>query len=280
MDQTIIMLILLLSFVYLLGCASAFSPAHNNNNNNGNFRVAAQLQAVKQVTLNLGASIDAESSSLPVKDEINVFLKENWGLLISAGGKRAYSSLKVTDELRSQYKQQCETVKVTPSDDFEVVSVITGSISFPGLALTSCAKIGVQASSENKYEFVFIGDTREVKGSPPIVWIYNKLTGSGGTDDNNSSSDGSNAGPKSLTSVTYRISEKNNTVVFQTETFLEIMVSFPALLMKILPTNKEKAEEQGASAIKKTLEKDVIASMKAFEEAYKSYAPSASNMAN
>mmetsp|Transcript_9499 Transcript_9499/g.14669 ORF Transcript_9499/g.14669 Transcript_9499/m.14669 type:complete len:275 (-) Transcript_9499:523-1347(-) len=274
------MMQLLLSFAFfLLNFTSGFIISPHGQN----FRTTTtttQLQAAKknQVTLTLGASVNTESSSLPYKAEnINAFLQDNWGLLISAGGKRPWEPItEVTDELRQQWIQQCEILGITPATDFTLVSVTTGGISFPGLTLTSLAKIGVQQKNKEDdtditYEFGLLGDTREVKGLPPVVWIYKKLTGD---DDDKSDSGGGNTGQKSLTSVTYRIND-DDTVTFRTETFLEIAVSFPSLLMKILPTSKEKAEKQGRNAIQKVLDKDVSAAMDAFEEAYRAFATNA-----
>jgi len=259
------MLQLRVSFILLLlpGFASGFSLSPYRPNVRP-ATTATQLN--EQVTLNLGATIGSESSPLSIKggDEslINSFLKDHWNLLISAGGTRPWETMDVvTEDLRQQFQEQCKLLEVTPSSDFSVVSVKTGGISFPGLTLTSKAKIAVQEvaadDTNTRYEFVYLSDEKEIKGLPPVVWIFQKLTGG---------DDGGSTGQKSLTSVTYQISDE--TVVFKTETCLEILVTFPSILMKILPTSKEKAEEQGGSAIAKAIDKDVQTSMKALEEAY------------
>ena len=106
-----------------------------------------------------------------------------------------------------------------------------------------------------------IGEERTVKGLPPVVWIFNKLTGAGTSGGEGGST------TKSLTTVRYEITDDSK-VVFQTDSFLSVTVKFPAVLLKILPTNKEKAEERGGKAITKAIRKDLEDSMKAFEEAY------------
>ena len=61
---------------------------------------------------------------------------------------------------------------------------------------------------------------------------------------------------------------RNNNIVFQTKSYLSIGITFPKFLLKILPGDKETIEKRGGISIVKTLDKDLVQSMEAFEKAY------------
>lgn len=226
----------------------------------------------KTSKLTLAAKIKLTSQPLPLKEgeeQLQRFfqLPEHRNLLVTAGGKRPCDEIELTPELVQEWKTACEGVAAsqTPNENDTAVLVKTGGIDLPGLHLVSLTKIGVKLIEKTEarspqYEMTLIGDERTVKGLPPVVWIFNKLTGASSGGEGGTTT-------KSLTTVRYEITD-NSKVVFQTDSFLSITVKFPAVLLKILPTNKEKAEETGSKAITKAVQKDLEASMKSFEEAY------------
>jgi len=192
--------------------------------------------------------------------------KELRNMLVTAGGKRPCEELPATEDILEQWKEACETVGAqVPGESDCALSVKTGGIDFPGLHLVSKANIGAKFIQEPspRYEFVLIGDEQSVKGLPPVVWVYNKLTGSG--DDGEKSE--SSTSTSSLTTIAYDETEDGKTII-KSNASLSVAVNFPSILLKILPTNKEKAEETGGKALCKTLEKDVVASLEAVEKAY------------
>ena len=223
----------------------------------------------KGTKLELKGDIEVNSSampSLPGDKMTSVFENtENRNLLVTAGGKRPCEELSMTADLLQDWKDACDSVGAQQPDESDVVlSIKTGGIDFPGLHLVSLAKIGVKLIQEPspRYEFVLIGDEQTITGLPPVVWIYNKLTGSG--DDGEKSSSASSS---SLSVISYDETEDGKTII-KSKASLSVEVNFPTILLKILPTNKEKAEETGGKAICKTLEKDVQASIDAFEKMY------------
>mmetsp|Transcript_12059 Transcript_12059/g.28878 ORF Transcript_12059/g.28878 Transcript_12059/m.28878 type:complete len:287 (+) Transcript_12059:43-903(+) len=232
---------------------------HATENDNG---------ATATLTLDGGAVVSTDP--LPfVSDEFLVsFLEDtsNRNLLASAGGERPLEAIKLTSDLLKTWQDACKELGAQiPDETDSVIKVRTSGINFPGLQLESTAFIGIKgnASNENQvYEFVLIQDENKVKGLPPVVWIFNKLTGSEGKGN------GNNQSTSSLTTLAYKkISESE--VLFTTTSRLVVNVKFPAFLLKILPTNKEKAEETGAKSITKVLEKDVNLAVKAFGKAYR-----------
>lgn len=219
--------------------------------------------------MTLSGSMDVSSTNLPLvtNEEFSAFLEDNYYLLVSAGGQRELKELKLTPELVNMWKNACKLSGAEePNEETDsAVQVRTGGIDFPGLHLVSLAKIGVKkikdSDSKRLYQFILLGDEQKVSGLPPVVWIFEKLTGSKEKDskDRQSSS--------SVTTVSYK-DVNDSEIAFSISSQLTIQVNFPKVLLKILPTNKEKAEESGGKSIKKLLEKDVAASMKAFEKAY------------
>lgn len=227
----------------------------------------AEVETKGSTQLKFKANVKYSTNSLPYtsKDQIDLFFQspENRALLTTAGGKRAWEEIKSTPQIMEEWEKVCDIVgAVYPDSNDVVLSVRTGGVDFPGLHVKSLAKIGVKLI-ENRYEFSFISDEREVSGFSAVVWIFNKLTGSGGDEK---SGDQSTA-TKSLSVVSYTLTDDSK-VVFTIDSELSLTVNFPTILLKILPTNKEKTEDTGGKAVTKTIEKDIAESMAKFEEAY------------
>jgi hypothetical protein len=166
-----------------------------------------------------------------------------------------------------EWKEKCKVLgAVLPNKEDSILEVESRGLAFPGLEVRSTATVGVkyverEQGSTPRHEFVLLGTREQAKGFPPVVWIYNKLTGA---DPKNPGKGNSNA--KSLSTVSYERIDGN--VVFRTNAFLEIGITFPKVLLKILPGDKATIEEKASSSVQKSLEKDVFQSMRAYESAY------------
>jgi len=245
--------------------ASSESTAESSNE---------RIEDSSNAELKFVAQINTESSALPYtsKDDVISFFKssQNRNMFITAGGKRECQRQSLTPEILRDWTEICRKEGMAPPDETDEVFVVkTGGVQFPGLTLEASAIMGVKLTEDGtdpKYVVTMIGDERKAKGLPPVVYIFNKLTGGG-------SKNGSSANLSFTDIVCEFIDGDEPKVVFKTDTRFVITVKFPAFLMKILPTNKEKAEEQGSQAIKKAVSKDVEASMLAYEEAYLNSCP-------
>jgi hypothetical protein len=189
-------------------------------------------------------------------------------MLVTSGGERTVEELELTPKLLSEWKTACDTVgsKYPDSDDV-ILSITTPGIAFPGLTITSRSKIGAKFILEKEpyksyYEFTGVADETTVEGLKPAVWIYNMLTGAGKKDEKSRTS---------ISSLSRFSCEKtvDDTVLFKTDVFLSVGIKFPAILLRIIPTSKEKAEESGGQAIVKAIEKDVVKALSGIEEAYR-----------
>lgn len=221
-------------------------------------------------TLTFAGKLCSSTKPLPscTPEKILQFLQtpENRNMLLTSGGEKPVEELELTPKLLSEWKIACDTVGATyPNSDDIILSVKTPGIQFPGLKITSIAKIGTKFILESEpynsyYEFTGVASEDIAEGLKPAVWIYNQLTGAGKKDEKSRTS-------FSSLSRFSCVKMGDDTVVFKSDVSLSVGIKFPAILLKIIP-NKEKAEENGGQAIVKTIETGMTKAMSGIEEAY------------
>lgn len=227
-------------------------------------------EAVDQASLVLRADYVGESSSAPATSQeamLEFFSDPKHSTcLITAGNKRESHTVPVTDELLSKWKKRGSILGAEePNEGDVIISVRTGGIKFPGVTVESTSLIGstlllpTDSNPFPSYEFVLIQDQREATGLKPIVWVYNQLVHPERAKD---------ASPMSLSRVAPYPTEDGKSITFKIHSFLEINVKFPAVLLKILPMSKEKAEAKGADAVLKVLKNDIDVSIEQFRDIY------------
>ena len=193
----------------------------------------------------------------------------NRNCLISGGNTRETTTIPTTNGLLQKWKNRASSLQaVEPDASDDVIQVRVGGMQFPGVTLESTSLIGTklllpsESNAFPSYEFTLIQDSRQATGLPPLVWVFNKLTGAGNQEREKDTA------PMSLSRVTVQESSDGKDITFKIETFLEIRVKFPAVLLKILPVKKEKAEAQASEAVTKVLKKDIDAAIAKFRERY------------
>jgi hypothetical protein len=235
---------------------------------------AATLQAEKQKeTLKFGADLKFTSESLSdakVEDVAAFFRrKECLDLILGAGGTRPVKELTATPQLKKMWLEACDHFESAPPEDGDPILSTDTVISLPGITLTNTVINGVKLLEDEKglpmYETVLIADKRTASGPKPIVWLYNQLTGTGQANDDEFSP------PQARVISRASITEKNGEFFFNVQVLFRIVVEFPAILVRILPTSKEKMEEQGANSISKGIAKDVEISIDALRKAFLSW---------
>lgn len=187
--------------------------------------------------------------------------------LVTAGNQRDVEVTETSDALLEEWKKGCQQLGAIgePDNSDAILKVSTGGINFPGITLTSNAYIGAKLLEPTDtnfpvFEFVLVKDEQSVTGLKPAVWLFDKLVGA--NDENKNSNK-----PLSLSRVT-AVPTEDGQIIFQSAANLTIKVKFPKLLLRLLPVSKEKAEEQGAAAVGKTLEKDLTNALQVMREAY------------
>jgi len=224
----------------------------------------ASLRFVTETTVEsnpvpLLPSIDSDNDEVN-KTSLNQFFRQKETIQVLLGGAAGNLVEPVDNNILlenvDKWSEQCKffsSLYPSIAEGDGMYSVDTGGMSFPGLTLSSVALIGATVSPvDNECQFVLIKTEQKVKGSKLLVWVYNKLTGSNETPDD----DGGEQMVHSLTQVTFQPTAEQDTAIFKFQTSFEICVQFSSLLLKVLPVSKEKAEEQGSASVLKALKKD------------------------
>jgi hypothetical protein len=113
-----------------------------------------------------------------------------------------------------------------------------------------------------EYQFVLLEESFHADGPPPLVWLFNKLTGLDRTDQD--SSHHSNH-------VFFRVwveETSNCTIAFSSQSKADLSFNFPSFLLNLLPVSKDIIENQGNSALQKSIEKDVSPGLESFLKSY------------
>jgi len=210
---------------------------------------------------------------------------EHRNLLLSAGKRNGPNVVQIeeTDKLLSMFHEESKLHGI--SDEESKCGLIKflnveSPTKFPGLSVTSINTMSSRFITKNdadtddgmpEYQFTLLDSTQDAKGAPPLVWLFKKLTGSGNGVTHSGSSDVDPKGSSSFTRVYAVPSEDGKGISFEANASLNIVIKFPSIMMKLLPVNVEKFEEQGSASIQKVLDKSIRPSMELFVEAYKKW---------
>ncbi|KAL3771232.1 hypothetical protein ACHAWO_005172 [Cyclotella atomus] len=114
-----------------------------------------------------------------------------------------------------------------------------------------------------EYQFILLDQSFSADGPPPLVFIFNQLTGI------NKTAKGTYEQPNhALFTATAEPSQDRRRVAFVSNMTAEINVRFPELLLKLLPVRKEVIEKEGSASLKKNMERDVHPGVDLFRNAY------------
>lgn len=134
-----------------------------------------------------------------------------------------------------------------------------------------------------EYQFLLLAEDFQADGPPPLVWIFNQLTGKGGNKGKRGkrstevSTKVLNGEPHDIhTYLRVWASDskpiqgdiKADRIVFKACCRAEINIKFPSILLHILPVPKEIIEKQGNKALTRSMERDLVPGVNAFREAF------------
>lgn len=190
----------------------------------------------------------------------------NRDIFLSAGGTRHVEEVHMTERFKGYWRDVCRAFRssVEPADDDALVAVTT-EVRFPGLRLVTSSVSGIKEIRDPEtdllkaFEVFLIAEKSEPQGAPPVVWIYNRLTGN---DEKESGvfQPPKQARAKSVIGYT-RLDDDSLVLSFQLD--MQVVIEFPAVLLKILPTSKEKAEAQGSASVLKAVSRDIDSALQA-----------------
>jgi len=179
-----------------------------------------------------------------------------------------------------QIETRREPNLVAPSVGDAILRVTTHGIHFPGLTLKTVATVGCkQVMTEDTHpclQITLIQDELQAEGPEPLVWVFHQLTGTGESSffspfsllrGNNSQADQQRR-THSTNVITAECDKESLSIIFRSVAKLSIDVSFPSMLLRILPVSKEMAESQGSDAINKVVNRDIGPSLEALKNKY------------
>jgi hypothetical protein len=220
---------------------------------------ALQL-AANQETLTFSVDYTLTSEPIPVerKQDFPEFFKTNEVCLslLSSGGKRRVEEGTLSPVFEGYWDDICQKTQSLSQRTSDSRLFLTDTDSkFPGLTLFSTVCNGCNlvrdGAGRAKYEFLLLAEKQSVSGAAPVVWLFNKLTGR--SKENQDDFLKTTNEIKSSASIV----DSGDSVALQFEVDAKIYVVFPKTLLNILPTSKEKMEEQGSASMRSAIVRDV-----------------------
>ena len=195
-------------------------------------------------------------------------------VFLSAGGKTQCIEESISMEFEQLWTAECQShygpEMLLESGDALVKS--ESAVQFPALKMVNVVYSGVKARSKGNlpyYDIILIGERKRVFGAPPIVWLFNKLTG------HSAEKEDLLRPPSARVQSTISVEDKELGPCFCFDCSAEIVVEFPKALMKFAPVSKEKMEEQGTVAVRKAIEKDIFQALNSVNKVYVDWAATA-----
>jgi hypothetical protein len=183
-------------------------------------------------------------------------------LLLSGGGKRAVTAVERTPELEEMWQNAYDNLemKCQPQEIDSLLATDT-VIQFPGLKLTNTVVNGVKKfEKEDCVECILVAEKRTPSGAPPLVWMFNQLTG-GSAQANFTPPQGHALSQMSV------VEKGEGELAYETDVKITIVINIPAAVIRLLPASHEKMEAQGSEAIKNSVAKDVMPALAAVRKA-------------
>jgi hypothetical protein len=267
MRETFIWLAATLFWFGKLEAFHASIPGHKAAITPNQIRLYAEKETLKFV-----ANIVASSSPLATvtKYDLNNFLKTTTcrDHFLSAGGTTNCIEEILTSELQQFWSDECFShygLDLLPGVGDTIVAS-ESIVRFPGLKMVntvySGVKLVVAGDISPSYQIILVAEKKRVVGAPPVVWLFNQLTG------HSSELEDIIRPPSARVQSSIFTTDTESGPCFTFDCRAEIIITFPKLLVKILPTTKEKMEEQGTASVKKTIEHDISKATKTVNEVF------------
>lgn len=236
-------------------------------------------RSTKKASLLLQGDVTVRSDVLPetvAPSQVARVLHDKEVLSGFASGGSIPEEVPVSFEWESAWRKYCNLWygdAYLPSPGDTIFSSNTWT-KLPGLSLCTTVWTGVKqlpkTGNQNApgYCFVVIGQKQTATGLPPIVWMFHQIMGTKPTKGGSVPVDSMvPTGPcKSIFSVEER--KEDGRLCFRLDSSFQFDIRFPAVLIKLMPMPKAKAEKQASKALSKTISK---AGKKAIENGYRAF---------
>jgi len=229
--------------------------------------VTSKTQLQEQETLNFrtGCSYETEIQDVDRETAVRFFLLPSTrNLFLSGGGKTKTQELDFSDEYKLMWEDCCQNYSESKDIDEKISHFVAGEAKaqFPGLSLVSTVLILAKLNEKTpsnlpEYNFFLVAEKRQLKGLKPVEWIFRQLTGTSKEMDEYFH-------PSQATSISkVSLVKKAEGFAISFNASLNVKISFPPRLLKILPMSKEKMEQQGSTSVEKAIIRDVKAAIEA-----------------
>lgn len=227
-----------------------------------------------------------ESESAKIQTQMNKFFEDDRhrNTIFTGTGNMRRCEIDINAPLHLLLERWVEEA-IYFSSDVDVALVEEGreditklivETNFLVFTIQASAALGEQIVTRNdvpEHQFILLAESFEAAdGPPPLIWLFNQLTRKGQR---------SIFAPSSLKDPhlihaylkVYPIIHQNNKknqmeVTFCAETRAIIVISFPSLLLKLVPVPKELIERQGSKALQQNMERDVVPGIRLFRKAF------------
>jgi hypothetical protein len=137
------------------------------------------------------------------------------------------------------------------------------AIAVLGVKLLLPQKSDIDEKHGPEYQLTLLGEEFHADGPPPLVWIFNQITGA--DKPTKASADHKIHGMFRFWATT---KPDGNNLVFETKEDIQVNIKFPTLLLQLLPVEKKIIEKEASQALQKSLERDLPPGLKNFRDAY------------
>jgi hypothetical protein len=219
------------------------------------------------------ANFTADSSSVPAASPEKVLEYFQNPKHLSFGASMPSSQVDSTPELVDQWTRACHAMGANPPnlEKDMIISVRTGGISIPGLAVEWSAYIGAKLILQSDtrlpaFEFVLIKDESSARGVRPLLWIYEKVMG--GKSGGGAGSKSTSRETSFFSRIAMKPTQEEGDFIFNCNGFMEIKCEVPNVVLKATRGNKEKSEARMSKLIGNQIEKDMEKAMNYWQETY------------
>ena len=217
-------------------------------------------------------------SDMPQASIANILYRKEVLVAFASGGEANSSpqEIPVTAEWESAWRKYCEKwygEAYLPRQGDSIYKSRTYT-RFPGLTLCTEVYTGVKilprvgSKGLPGYCFLVIGQEQTAKGLPPVVWMFHQIMGTKPVDQKVAVEVDSLVPSGPIKSI-YCVEASNvGQLHLKLQSNFQFRLEFPAVLLKIMPMSRAKAERQGSTALSKTITK---AANRAIECGYKAF---------
>jgi hypothetical protein len=225
-------------------------------------------------------------------DLMDFFLQpENRDLVIKGGGNPC-EIIPPSSTLYDEWKRNSQIVQSSPPDGQheQILAVYSDVHLVPGLSINAVSYTGCKVLTEPQtalpyYEFTLVKEDYQGKGSRPMVWVFDKITGKHSKsnskkimqpaeslllyDTNNIQNNyqESNSRTYALSRVTIKHDAKHNGCRVCYYGHVKVVSKLPKRMLRILPLPKRTVENKVSQSIVTQLEREGVQSIDKFAQA-------------